>query len=357
MRPGHNYPGAGMSKIASFMHEPKPMPDTLGATVSFVSPETADQIAKEPDVLALVRFGTQRNTGEEGSPWLDTGLEVLNENPPPVQCWRTSGPVRHFRTGRLMVHSGPGLAMIACEIHDHGKPAEAAEALYSELVRTTEQLGCPHLLRIWQYLPRINEPLGDEDRYMSYCAGRRKALNSLGRHRDTTLPAACLLGDYSDSILLYALVSEHPGNQVENPRQVSAFNYPPQYGRSAPSFSRALAVSWPDGSRQLYISGTASVVGHATRHQTIDAQTRETLTNLEALVGAGPAQGGPRADSLAAINPIKVYIRHPGDYPEVRKILEERLPGGHPVLYLKADVCRSDLLVEIEGVVNGNHSG
>ena len=333
------------------------MPDISGTTVSFISPETADQIAKEPDVLALVRFGTQRNTGEDGSPWLDTGLEVFNEDPPAVQCWRTNGPVRHFRIGRLMVHSGPGLAMIACEINDHGKPAEAAESLYRDLVRTAEQLGCAHLLRIWQYLPRINEPLGDEDRYMAYCAGRRKALNSLERHHDTTLPAACLLGDYSDSILLYALVSEHPGIQVENPRQVSAFNYPPQYGRSSPSFSRALTISWPDGTRQLYISGTASVVGHATLHGTTDAQTRETLANLEALVEAGRAQGGPRAETLAAINPFKVYIRHPKDYPEVRRILEEHLPDEHPVLYLKADVCRSDLLVEIEGIVSGDHSG
>ncbi len=333
------------------------MPDMLGATVSFVSPETAGQIAEQPDVLALVRFSTQRSTGEDGSPWLDTGLQALNENPPPVQCWRTHGPVCHTRMGRLMVHSAPGLAMIAGEVSDHGDTAGAAESLYRDLVHTAEQLGCPHLLRIWQYIPRINEPLGDEDRYMAYCAGRRKALNALERHHDTTLPAACLLGDYSDSILLYALVSEHPGSQVENPRQVSAFNYPPQYGRSSPSFSRALAVRWPNGSQQLYISGTASVVGHATRHGTIEEQTRETLANLEALLASGRAQGDPQPETLATIDPIKVYIRHPEDYPTVRRILEANLPDRHPVLYLKADVCRADLLVEIEGVVSNSDSG
>ena len=339
------------------MHESNPMPDLLGATVSFVSPDTAGQIAEEPDVLTLVRYGTQRNTGEDGSPWLDTGLEVFNEEPPPVQCWRARGPVSHNRVGRLMVHSAPGLAMIAGEVNDHDDPSGAAEALYRDLVHTAEQLGCPHLLRIWQYIPRINEPLGDEDRYMAYCAGRRKALNALERHHDTTLPAACLLGDYSNSIFIHALVSEHPGSQVENPRQVSAFNYPPQYGRSSPSFSRALAVHWPDGSRQLYISGTASVVGHATRHDSIEEQTRETLANLEALLASGRTQGGPEAKNLSAIDPFKVYIRHPEDYPTVRRILEASLPEKHPVLYLKADVCRADLLVEIEGVVSSNDSG
>jgi len=339
------------------MHESNAMPDSFGATVSFLSRDTAARIAGDPDVLALVRFGTQRNAGEEGSPWLDTGLQVLGEDPPPVQCWRAKGPIRHTRMGRLMVHSSPGLAMIVGEVGEHENPADAAENLYCDLIHTAERLGCPHLLRIWQYLPRINEPLGDEDRYMAYCAGRRKALNSLERHSDATLPAACLLGDRSGSILLYALISEHPGTQVENPRQVSAFKYPPQYGRSSPSFSRALAVCWPDGRSQLYISGTASVVGHATRHDSIEAQTREALANLEALLEAGRAQGAPRAESVAAIDPFKVYIRHSGDYPAVRRILDEKLPGDHPVLYLKADVCREDLLIEIEGVVSGEHSG
>lgn len=339
------------------MHESTPMPDSLGATVSFLSREAAAQIAGEPDVLTLVRFGTQRSAGEEGSPWLDTGLETLGETPPPVQCWRTNGPVQHTRMGRLIVHSSPGLAMIACEIERHDNPADAAETLYCDLVHTAERLGCPHLLRIWQYLPRINEPLGDEDRYMAYCAGRRQALNSLERHSDATLPAACLLGDNSSSILLYALVSEHPGSQVENPRQVSAFKYPPQYGRSSPSFSRALAVRWPDSHSQLYISGTASVVGHATRHDSIEAQTRETIANLESLLKAGHAQGAPRAETLGAINPMKVYVRRSGDYPTVRRILEENLPEEHPALYLKADVCRKDLLVEIEGVVSDDFSG
>jgi len=333
------------------------MSDTPGITVHFVSPEAARQLAGEPDVLTLVRFGTQRHAGGEDSPWLDTGLEILGKEPAPVQCWRAAGPVHHYAMGRFMVHSAAGLAMLACEVKDRGDPAGAAEALYRDLVRTAVQLGCPNLLRIWQYLPRINEPLGDEDRYKAYCAGRRRALSTLEQHRDTTLPAACLLGDDRDSILLYALVSEHAGRQVENPRQVSAFNYPPQYGRSSPSFSRALAVHWPDDRRQLYISGTASVVGHATLHDTVEAQTRETLANLEALLTAGREQAGPAVEGLAAIDPLKVYLRHPEDYPAVRRIIEEHLPDRHPALYLKADVCRADLLLEIEGVVSDDDSG
>lgn len=333
------------------------MPGGPRLDLRFVSPATAKQMAGEPDVLALVTFGEARMAGDSHSPWLHTGLRPLGESMAPVQCWRTNSTVHHERAGRFAVHRAEGLAMLACSVDDDGDPAAAAESLYLELVAAADSLGFPHLLRIWQYLPRITESLGDEDRYKAYCAGRRRALNRLHRHRDTTLPAACLLGDYSDSILMYALVAERPGVQVENPRQVSAFQYPPQYGRASPSFSRALAVAWPGDSRQLYISGTASVVGHATMHDTVEAQARETLANLDALLAAARDTAGIERGSLADINPMTVYVRRAQDYPTVRGILEERLPAGHPVLYLHAEVCRPGLLVEVEGVASVNHSG
>ncbi len=323
-----------------------------GPSVRFVTQPEAERLSADPNVLALVRFDSPRNAGTGDSPWLDTGLATLGGNPAPVQCWRSPAPVRHFCENGFNIHAAPGLAMFAATAGAEDDPGAVAEALYEGLVANAARLGCPHLLRVWQYLPRITEPLGDEDRYRAYCAGRRRALTRMDLHRDATLPAACLLGDDGDSILLYALAAETPGTQVENPRQVSAFNYPPQYGRASPSFSRALAVHWPGGRRQLYISGTASVVGHATRHETVREQTRETLANLEALIEEGAVRGGPQSPALADITSLKVYVRRGEDYRAVREELEKRLPRNHPVLYLRADVCRPDLLVEIEGLIS-----
>jgi chorismate lyase/3-hydroxybenzoate synthase len=333
--------------------ESSSMIDCSSPSVQFVTPRMAKRLATDPHVLALIRFATSRSAGDGDSPWLDTGLPVLGADPAPVQCWRTAAAVRHFRVGRFSVHAAPGLALVATMATDRGNPGAAAEDLYTGLIATAKKLNCPHVLRIWQYLPRITAPLGEEDRYRAYCAGRRRALLRLGLHRDATLPAASLLGDRNEAILLYALVSTRPGTQVENPRQVSAFRYPPQYGRASPSFSRALAMQWPDGRRQLYISGTASVVGHATLHHTVLAQTRETLVNLEALIAADAAHNSSNARGLATIDPLKVYLRHSADYSIVRKELDTRLPPDHPILYLQADVCRPDLLVEIEGIANG----
>ena len=79
-------------------------------------------------------------------------------------------------------------------------------------------------------------------------------------------------------------------------------------------------------------------------------QTRETLRNLEAVVNAANAQGSARF-SLAALDGV-VYVRHPADLEAVRGVLEDALGSDAPMVrgavYLEADICRGDLLVEIE---------
>jgi chorismate lyase/3-hydroxybenzoate synthase len=128
---------------------------------------------------------------------------------------------------------------------------------------------------------------------------------------------------------------------VENPRQVSAWHYPRQYGRTPPSFARAMTLPARDA---LAISGTAAIVGHASAHEgDLDAQLGETLTNLEALLAtAGMAAG------FDTRSPLKAYVRHSADAPQVRDFLHRRLPGV-PVLLLHGDICRGELLVEIDG--------
>lgn len=119
-------------------------------------------------------------------------------------------------------------------------------------------------------------------------------------------PAATAIGHHADEALLqvYLLATDRPGTRVENPRQVSAWRYPRQYGRTPPSFARATLLPAGD---VLAISGTAAVVGHASAHAgDIDAQLAETLRNLDALLAAG---GLPPGFDRSA--PLKAYVRRP----------------------------------------------
>jgi enamine deaminase RidA (YjgF/YER057c/UK114 family) len=163
-----------------------------------------------------------------------------------------------------------------------------------------------------------------------------------------TVPGACALGSPAGSPLcIYFLAARRPPKMIENPRQTSAYHYPPKFGRHSPVFSRACL--WGESSSsKLFISGTASIVGHETIHSgDVIAQTRETLVNIGALLGEANRLVGSTRYSLDALQ-LKVYVRRPADLPAIKATLSARTAAA--VIYLKADICREDLLVEIEAV-------
>ena len=139
---------------------------------------------------------------------------------------------------------------------------------------------------------------------------------------------------------------------LENPRQTPAYDYTAKYSLKSPKFSRAMAVTCGDYAR-IFISGTASITAAETRHIGDAAgQASETLDNIAALISEEnlSRHGLPGlGTTLAGMGLARVYIKRKEDYARVRAICEERL-GELPTIYAIADVCRPDLLVEIEGI-------
>lgn len=221
-----------------------------------------------------------------------------------------------------------------------------SQALYGQLLRTVRAQGYPHLLRVWNYLPRINAVEYGEERYQTFNRGRRRAFAAAGLSVGAGAPAACALGTAQGTLRVGLLAGRRPVQAIENPRQVSAYAYPRQYGEEPPLFSRAAWLSQPGGRDLLLVSGTASIVGHATVHAgDVLAQTRESVRNIGAVLQVANARAGHPCWRLADLSGC-VYVRHARDYPVVRRCLEDF--GLHRFCYLQAEVCRSDLLVEIE---------
>ena len=79
------------------------------------------------------------------------------------------------------------------------------------------------------------------------------------------------------------------------------------------------------------------------------AQTHETLNNLESIVTQATRHDAQGISTLLDLR-LKAYIRHPADLSAVRRTLVERGIDADAVLYLHADICRADLLVEIEAI-------
>ncbi len=224
----------------------------------------------------------------------------------------------------------------------------ATDAAYREIFELTTASGYPHLVRIWNYLPEINRQADGEERYRQFNSARKAVFQDCGRLTAGSVPAASALGSKAGSPLsLIFLAAREPPLAIENPRQVSAYHYPPQYGEHSPLFSRASLMCATAGTN-LFVSGTASIVGHETLHPgDAAAQTSESLANIAAVVDEANRLSGPSRYALDRLT-FKVYVRRPGDLAAIAREIERSAARAAPIVYLQADVCREELLVEIE---------
>ncbi|KQX87481.1 Rid family hydrolase [Variovorax sp. Root473] len=315
-----------------------------------------------PDSLALAThshapFAALGYGTPHGVAWMPTvNARVLSPQGAKADVWHVSdgAQVRSGTTGiarwRTDGHWLLGAIDLDEAVEGQGL-TELAQRAYRDLFRTLEQAGTPHLQRIWNYLPRINADGGGLERYRQFNLGRQEAFFEAGRAAFEGAPAACALGIRQGALSIRFLAGRAAPLPVENPRQVSAYRYPETYGPRSPTFSRAALADIGDGQVALFISGTASIVGHETvHHGEVREQTRETLRNLEAVIASAHAQTTARF-SLDALDCV-VYVRHPSDTEAVREVIEAALGAQAPMarhaVYLEADICRSDLLVEIE---------
>jgi chorismate lyase/3-hydroxybenzoate synthase len=300
---------------------------------------------------------------EPGIPLAHVSMPVLGDAAEVLELWRVGDEVRAGTLGRVRYTCSPQVLFGSLAVHEDEFQAaappgaagertplyEATARAYRELFATLETVGYPHPVRIWNYIPDINIERHGLERYRQFNSGRQEALIACGRAVSGNVPAASALGCASGApLVVYFLASRLAPDLIENPRQVSAYHYPAEYGPRSPSFSRA-AVLRKQHAATLFISGTASIVGHRTMH-TGDpvAQTRETLRNIEALLDAGsPALGGRL--SLEALA-YKVYVRDARDLPLIRGEIASAIGARTPAVYLQADICRRDLAVEIEAV-------
>jgi len=298
----------------------------------------------QPDVLAVIGFG--RDAPACADPRYQRVALEPDLRPAPLEVWRSAGRIQHGSDGMLRWSHSEDYAFVGIELdeRDFGGIAATTQAAYLRLGAWCRASATPYLLRIWNYVDAINAGMGDAERYRLFCSGR-----AAGMVGAASYPAASAIGLNAGGRLLQvcALAARRPGTTVENPRQVSAWRYPREYGPAAPNFARAMRA--PTHSPQLYISGTAAVVGHASHHiGDVAAQLAETLTNLESLrMTAGDVApfGDPRS-------PLRAYVRHAADAARVREALLAQLGADTPLLVLRGDICRAELLVEIDGLLN-----
>jgi chorismate lyase/3-hydroxybenzoate synthase len=318
--------------------------------------------ARRDSVLGIATFhdAPAAALGDTGIPIARVDTPVLPTDAPLYEIWSSEEPAESGQQGRVQFRRTPEMLFgciavaeqdFAVQDANRAVPStlhQATAHAYREICATLETQGYPHLLRIWNYLPDINGHSHGTERYRQFNTARRHALRASGRAVAGSVPAASALGaDRESPLVIYFLAGKVAPAFIENPRQVSAYHYPRQYGTDSPAFSRA-ALLRQIGGLTLFVSGTASIAGHRSLHiGDTAAQTGETLINIEALLGeANRLAHGAHfdLDTLA----YKVYVRRPSDLPMIQAKLASSLGRKARIVYLRADICRHDLLVEIE---------
>jgi enamine deaminase RidA (YjgF/YER057c/UK114 family) len=260
------------------------------------------------------------------------------------------------------------------------EPGGATRGIYAQTMDALERMRAglvkagssfEHVVRTWLYLGGITEPEADLQRYQELNRARTDFYHGIPfccslldpNTPRGIYPASTGIGMAGGGLVLSCLALETRRDDVfllplENPQQTPAYAYHPKYSPQSPKFSRAVALVLGDYVT-TWISGTASIVNSETRHAgDLEQQTEQTIDNIERLIAPenfalhGVKRAGAGLHDLAK---IRVYLKRPEDLAKCRAICERRF-GPVPAIYAVADICRPELLVEIEGVAFARYS-
>lgn len=300
-----------------------------------------------PRTLAVFGFGSQAPSTLDDPRYLHVGLEP-RDGAAWFEVWESDHPVRASTDGMIRSASNGQISFGWLEYEEgEGGIAEAAERGYRALLEHLQGSKHPELLRIWNYLDAITDGAGDDERYRQFCLGRAAGFQIAPER----FPAATAIGrkDGRRVLQIYWLSAAEGGVPLENPRQMAAWRYPREYGPRPPTFARALLAP-PTLAMPMMLSGTAAVVGHASQHAgDLEAQLDETMRNFAVLIDVARS----RRPSLPAIfgrgSLLKIYVAGDAAAARIGALLSARLQADVPRLVLHADVCRTDLVLEIDG--------
>lgn len=228
----------------------------------------------------------------------------------------------------------------------------------SEAILNAEGMDFSNVYRQWNYIERIIEFDPDSQakrqHYQIFNDVRSEYYSRTDFHFG--YPAATGIGMAAGGIIMDMIASR--GNRIRhvpimNPDQLDAHCYTqyvlvgealkPSSERTTPKFERAKYVEC-GYNHSLYISGTAAIKGEKTIPSgDIAEQTRITLDNI-AKLHYNDSHRRPYRH-------MRAYVKDPRNIPIVERLCRQYF-GDIPMQYLKADVCRENLVVEIEAEID-----
>lgn len=256
--------------------------------------------------------------------------------------------------GRLVFTEGVLPVDISAPIMDQSREVFAVIGAILE----REGLSVSDISRQWNYIEQITGMRGERQNYQEFNDARTEfyASGDWGEG----YPAATGIGTSFGGVMVEIDAAHLIGGRavsLDNSLQVAAHEYSRNVlvGSkilSTPKFERAKAIDYGNGNVKVYISGTAAIRGEQSLSGVgIVEQTVATLENIEWLCSVDNLRHyGIECSGGVSYKVFRVYLKFRSDYLVAREIIEKRYGVGLPVAYLLTDVCREELLVEVEGM-------
>jgi chorismate lyase/3-hydroxybenzoate synthase len=228
---------------------------------------------------------------------------------------------------------------------------------YASIMQSIDGLSTHRPVRLWNYIPAIHAPMEPQrDRYMVFNAGRYLAYaQRYGGPSafDRNVPTASGIGHDHPDLIIHCLSTSGHAIAIDNPRQVPPHRYSARFGPLPPCFARATLLPEPG---LILVGGTASIKGEDSLHTaSLSMQFHETLTNLASVVEAAHAKAGvakarPQSHWLNCFTDLRVYYARAADIEPLTALMVDAFSERCRIEMRRADLCRAELLVEIEGV-------
>lgn len=244
--------------------------------------------------------------------------------------------------------------------NQHASCQVNSENTFADLEKLLDQAGMKmkNIIRQWNYLEDILGFDGDEQRYQEFNNVRSKYYANA--FLETGYPAATGIGMNRGGVIIEFIAvdsNEVISQPVDNPGQISAHKYSEKVLvgqecviKTTPKFERARYLQNQD-KKLILISGTASIIGEKTMG--VDdpvLQTEVTIENIKRLYSGEVLKAISENGLQPKYGHARVYVKYRKDFAAIKRTFKKHY-GNLPVVYIIADICRNDLLVEIEGKV------
>lgn len=208
------------------------------------------------------------------------------------------------------------------------------------------------IYRQWNYIQGITMLNDGSQNYQEFNDARSIFYNKC--EWNNGYPAATGIGADAGGVVVEvnAIKSSDRSLPIDNPLQIAAHNYSQDVldgkvietlnERTTPKFERARLLG-----NTIFISGTAAIKGEQSINSLNAAeQTAETMNIMDRLVSK---ENIPAESNGSQYHLLRVYVKRKEDIDAVKEYMEIHYPTTMKH-YLVADVCRPELLVEIEGI-------